>query len=178
VSHWLAPKRPGDPFLLLFRGSLPLYPMRGQLDPPMAQAARHTPTLSRIAQQGISYNRFHTTAMCSPTRAALLIGRNHQRVGAGQIAELANDWDGYSGTQPKTSAMVAEVLKDHGYRTAAFGKWHNTPAEQTTAGGGRSTLSRSRLRFRARVFRRDRRSLQSFRRIVADTQRHMECRTE
>ena len=95
----------------------------------------HTPTLSRIAQQGISYNRFHTTAMCSPTRAALLTGRNHQRVSAGQIAELANDWDGYSGVQPKTSAMVAEVLKDYGYSTAAFGKWHNTPAEQTTAAG-------------------------------------------
>jgi arylsulfatase A-like enzyme len=95
----------------------------------------HTPTLSRIAQEGISYNRFHTTAMCSPTRAALLTGRNHQRVGAGQIAELANDWDGYSGIQPKTSAMMAEVLKDYGYSTAAWGKWHNTPAEQTTAAG-------------------------------------------
>ena len=95
----------------------------------------HTPTLSRIANEGISYNRFHTTAMCSPTRAALLTGRNHQRVGAGQIAELANDWDGYSGVQPKTSAMVAEVLKDYGYSTGAWGKWHNTPAEQTTAAG-------------------------------------------
>ena len=62
----------------------------------------HTPTLSRIASGGISYNRFHTTAMCSPTRAALLTGRNHQRVSAGQIAELANDWDGYSGVQPKS----------------------------------------------------------------------------
>jgi arylsulfatase A-like enzyme len=89
----------------------------------------------RIAHEGISYNRFHTTAMCSPTRAALLTGRNHQRVGAGQIAELANDWDGYSGVQPKTSAMVAEVLKDYGYSTGAWGKWHNTPAEQTTAAG-------------------------------------------
>jgi hypothetical protein len=95
----------------------------------------HTPTLSRIAKEGISYNRFHTTAMCSPTRAALLTGRNHHRVSAGQIAELANDWDGYSGIQPKSSAMVAEVLKDYGYSTSAFGKWHNTPAEQTTAAG-------------------------------------------
>ena len=58
----------------------------------------HTPTLSRIAKEGISYNRFHTTAMCSPTRAALLTGRNHHRVASGQIAELANDWDGYTGT--------------------------------------------------------------------------------
>ena len=60
--------------------------------------------------------------MCSPTRAALLTGRNHQRVGAGQIAELANDWDGYSGIQPKTSAMVAEVLKDYGYSTGRLGQ--------------------------------------------------------
>jgi arylsulfatase A-like enzyme len=94
-----------------------------------------TPTMDRIAGDGITYNRFHTTAMCSPTRAALLTGRNHHRVGAGQIAELANDWDGYSGVQPKTSAMVAEVLKDYGYHTGAWGKWHNTPAEQTTAAG-------------------------------------------
>ena len=62
----------------------------------------NTPTLDRIAKEGISYNRFHTTAMCSPTRAALLTGRNHHRVGHGQIAELANDWDGYSGVIPKS----------------------------------------------------------------------------
>lgn len=95
----------------------------------------HTPNLDRIEKAGISYNRFHSTAMCSPTRASLLTGRNHHRVGNGQIAELANDWDGYSGTIPKSSATVAEVLKDYGYKTAAFGKWHNTPAEQTTAAG-------------------------------------------
>jgi len=94
-----------------------------------------TPTMDRLAKEGITYNRFHTTAMCSPTRAALLTGRNHHRVGAGQIAELANDWDGYSGVQPKTSAMVAEVLKDYGYHTGAWGKWHNTPAKDTTAAG-------------------------------------------
>jgi arylsulfatase A-like enzyme len=95
----------------------------------------HTPSLSKIAKEGISYNRFHTTAMCSPTRSALLTGRNHHRVANGQITELANDWDGYMGTIPKSSATVAEVLKDYGYHTAAWGKWHNTPAEQTTAAG-------------------------------------------
>ena len=95
----------------------------------------HTPTLSKIANEGISYNRFHTTAMCSPTRAALLTGRNEHRVANGQIAELANDWDGYMGVIPKSSATVAEVLKDYGYSTAAWGKWHNTSAEQTTAAG-------------------------------------------
>jgi len=94
-----------------------------------------TPTLDRVAKAGISYNRFHSTAMCSPTRASLLTGRNHTRVGNGQICELANDWDGFSGTIPKSSACVAEVLKDYGYNTSAFGKWHNTPAEQTTSKG-------------------------------------------
>ena len=88
-----------------------------------------TPTLSRLAREGISYNAFHTTAMCSPTRAALMTGRNHHRVGAGQIAELANDWDGYSGVIPKSSATIAEVLGYYGYATAAFGKDHNTPVD-------------------------------------------------
>ncbi|MBV8497941.1 MAG: arylsulfatase, partial [Candidatus Eremiobacteraeota bacterium] len=94
-----------------------------------------TKTLDKIAGEGITYNRFHTTAMCSPTRASLLTGRNHHRVGNGQIAELANDWDGYSGRIPRSSALAAEVLRDYGYCTAAFGKWHNTPAVETTAAG-------------------------------------------
>ncbi|WP_373507747.1 arylsulfatase [Thiocapsa sp.] len=95
----------------------------------------HTPTLSRIAGEGISYNTFHTTAICSPTRAALLTGRNHQRVGSGTIAERAVDWDGYTGVIPRTSATLAKVLGDYGYKSAAFGKWHNTPATDTTAMG-------------------------------------------
>jgi arylsulfatase len=95
----------------------------------------HTPTLTRVANDGISYNRFHTTAICSPTRAALLTGRNHQRVGSGTIAERAVDWDGYVGMIPKTSATIAETLRHYGYKTSAFGKWHNTPADQTTAMG-------------------------------------------
>ncbi|MFM9957531.1 MAG: arylsulfatase [Phycisphaerales bacterium] len=95
----------------------------------------HTPTLTRLSNEGISYNRFHTTSICSPTRAALLTGRNHQRVGSGTIAERAVDWDGYTGVMPMTSATVAEVLKNYGYKTSAFGKWHNTPADQTTAMG-------------------------------------------
>lgn len=95
----------------------------------------HTPTLSRLRDEGISYNRFHTTSICSPTRAALLTGRNHQRVGSGTIAERAVDWDGYTGVIPKTSATIAEILKNYGYKTSAFGKWHNTPADQTTAMG-------------------------------------------
>jgi arylsulfatase len=95
----------------------------------------HTPTMDRVATGGIALNRFHTTAMCSPTRASILTGRNHHRVGNGQIAELANDWDGYSGQIPRSSALVAEVLKDYGYSTGAWGKWHNTPAQETTVAG-------------------------------------------
>jgi len=95
----------------------------------------NTPAMERIMSEGIGFNRFHTTAMCSPTRAALLTGRNHHHVGAGQIAEFANDWDGYVGVQPKTAAMVPEVLRHYGYATGAWGKWHNTPATQTTAAG-------------------------------------------
>jgi len=95
----------------------------------------HTPNLTRLANDGISYNTFHTTSICSPTRAALLTGRNHQRVGSGTIAERALDFDGYTGVIPKSSATIAEVLHNYGYKTAAFGKWHNTPATETTAMG-------------------------------------------
>ena len=95
----------------------------------------NTPTLDRVAKMGISFNRFHSTAMCSPTRAALLTGRNATFVGNGQIAALANDFDGFTGIVPKSSAMVAEVLKDYGYNTGAWGKWHNTPEDQISSKG-------------------------------------------
>ena len=94
----------------------------------------NTPTFSKLADEGISYNAFHTTAMCSPTRAALMTGRNHNRVGFGQIAEFANDWDGYTGVIPKSSATIAEVLGYYGYASAAFGKDHNTPVDQLANG--------------------------------------------
>ena len=106
-----------------------------------------TPTLSRLAKTGISYNAFHTTAMCSPTRAALMTGRNHNRVGFGQIAEFANDWDGYTGVIPKSSATIAEVLGHYGYATAAFGKDHNTPVDQIANGPyDRTPTGRGRVR--------------------------------
>ena len=95
----------------------------------------NTPTLDRVAKMGVSFNRFHSTAMCSPTRASLLTGRNHTFVGNGQIAAIANDFDGFSGVIPKSSATVAEVLKNYGYNTGAWGKWHNTPEEQITSKG-------------------------------------------
>ena len=95
----------------------------------------NTPVMSKVYSEGIAYNEFHTTAICSPTRASLLTGRNHTRVGNGTIAERAVDWDGYTGIIPKEAATVAEVLKNYGYSTSAFGKWHNTPANQTTTQG-------------------------------------------
>src|ERR1700712_3292597 len=97
--------------------------------------AIHTPTLSRIADTGVRYNAFHTTAICSATRASLLTGRNPHRVESGTITEFASDFDGYTGEIPKSAATIPEVLKHYGYATAAFGKWHNTPALQTSAAG-------------------------------------------
>jgi len=95
----------------------------------------HTPALTRLRDLGVCFNAFHTTSICSPTRAALLTGRNHHRVGNGTIAERASDFDGYTGIIPRTSATMPEVLHHYGYKSAAFGKWHNTPANQTTAMG-------------------------------------------
>jgi arylsulfatase len=94
-----------------------------------------TPTLDRLAREGVSFNRFHTTAMCSPTRGALLTGRNHHALGQGQIASLVNDWDGYNGVMPTSAASIAKVLGYYGYATSAFGKWHNTPHNETSQAG-------------------------------------------
>lgn len=95
----------------------------------------HTPTLTRIADSGLRYNAFHTTAISSATRAALLTGRNHHRVANGTVTELAGDHPGYNGTIPKSAATMPRLLKDHGYSTAAFGKWHNTLAHEATPKG-------------------------------------------
>lgn len=94
-----------------------------------------TPNLTRLAQGGLRYNRFHVTALCSPTRAALLSGRNHHAVGFGNIAELAGGWPGYNATWPKSAASVARILQGNGYSTAAFGKWHLTPDDQQGPAG-------------------------------------------
>ena len=85
------------------------------------------PAVSEIAEEGISYNQFHTTALCSPTRAALLTGRNHHSVHMGGIAEVANSFPGYDSVIPAESATIAKILKEHGYSTSCFGKWHITP---------------------------------------------------
>ncbi|NOQ64938.1 MAG: sulfatase-like hydrolase/transferase, partial [Methyloprofundus sp.] len=95
----------------------------------------NTPTLTQLAKEGIKYNAFHTTAICSPTRASLLTGRNHHRVGYGQISEFASDWDGYIGSIPRETATLPQVLGAYGYTSAAFGKWHNTPTTDITPSG-------------------------------------------
>jgi arylsulfatase len=94
-----------------------------------------TPNLDRLAAHGLKYNRFHTTAMCSPTRAALLTGRNHHMVGNGAITDFAMGFPGYDGIIPKSAATVAEVLRLNGYNTAMFGKHHNVQPGATSAAG-------------------------------------------
>ena len=97
--------------------------------------AIHTPNFDRLAAAGLRYNNFHVNSLCSPTRAALLSGRNNHQVGFGTVAEGASGFPGYNSLWPRSAASVAEVLKDNGYETAAFGKWHNTPIWQTSRVG-------------------------------------------
>ncbi len=94
-----------------------------------------TPTLDRIAKAGLRYTQFHTTSLCSPTRAALITGRNHHSVGFGVIAELSTGYPGYDAVIQKNSATIGEILKENGYATSWFGKNHNTPSEQYSRAG-------------------------------------------
>lgn len=94
-----------------------------------------SPTVDKLASEGLRYNRFHTTALCSPTRAALLTGRNHHSVSSGVITETATGYDGYTGVIPRSAGTVAEVLRQNGYMTAWIGKNHNTPPWETSAAG-------------------------------------------
>jgi arylsulfatase A-like enzyme len=94
-----------------------------------------TPALDRVAKDGLRFTRFHTTALCSPTRAALLTGRNHHVAGTGVITEAATGYDGYTGIIGKNVGTVAEVLRQHGYATSWFGKNHNTPDWETSQVG-------------------------------------------
>ena len=91
-----------------------------------------TPALDRVASEGLRYTRFHTTALCSPTRAALLTGRNHHSAHTGTITEAATGYDGYTGMITKDVGTIAEVLRQHGYATSWFGKNHNTPDWETS----------------------------------------------
>jgi arylsulfatase A-like enzyme len=95
----------------------------------------NTPTAERLAATGLKYNRFHTTALCAPTRAALLTGRNHHTVGMGVITELATSAPGYNSLRPNTCAPLAQTLTLNGYSTAQFGKCHEVPVWQTSPMG-------------------------------------------
>jgi arylsulfatase A-like enzyme len=95
----------------------------------------HTPTAERLAAGGLEYNRFHTTALCSPTRQALLTGRNHHSVGMGGITEIASGSPGYSSVLPNTASPIARTLKLNGYATAQFGKCHEVPVWETSPAG-------------------------------------------
>src|SRR3954465_1249481 len=94
-----------------------------------------TPAFERLAANGLRYNRFHTTALCSPTRQALLTGRNHHSVGMGGITEIATSAPGYNSLRPNSAAPLAETLKLNGYSTAQFGKCHEVPVWQTSPMG-------------------------------------------
>jgi len=94
-----------------------------------------TPTAERIASNGLKYNRFHSTALCSPTRQALLTGRNHHTVGMGGITEIATGAPGYNSVLPNTAAPLAKTLKLNGYATAQFGKCHEVPVWETSSAG-------------------------------------------
>ena len=94
-----------------------------------------TPNYSRIAQEGVRYNRFHVAALCSPTRAALLTGRNSHAVGFGSVGEFSTGFAGYTAFVPDDCVPFPRILRDNGYSTAAFGKWHLTPDGQQGPSG-------------------------------------------
>jgi arylsulfatase A-like enzyme len=94
-----------------------------------------TPTFERLAANGLRYSRFHTTAMCSPTRQALLTGRNHHSVGMGSVSDMATAAPGYTSVRPNTAATIAETLRLNGYSTAQFGKCHEVPTWEYSSMG-------------------------------------------
>jgi arylsulfatase len=97
--------------------------------------AAATPELDKLAARGLRYNTFHVNSLCSPTRAALLTGRNNHQVGFGTVADNASGFPGYNAVWNKNTVSVAELLRRNGYSTAAFGKWHNTPTSEISPVG-------------------------------------------
>ncbi len=94
-----------------------------------------TPNIERVAESGLRYSNMHTTALCSPTRACVLTGRNHHSSGVACIMELATGYPGYDGRMPFENGMLPEMLLEHGYNTFCVGKWHLSPSEENTAAG-------------------------------------------
>ena len=123
VSHVEPPE--GAPNVLLA-----LIDDAGFGNPSTFGGAIDTPSYTRLAENGLRYNRFHVTALCSPTRAALLTGRNHHRVGFGMVGEFSGPFPGYNATLPRDCVPFVRTLQENGYLTGAFGKWHLTPDNQ------------------------------------------------
>jgi arylsulfatase A-like enzyme/uncharacterized membrane protein len=123
-----APERPPNVLLVLIDDA-------GFGGPDTFGGPIHTPNFSRVQKMGATYNRFHVTAVCSPTRAALLTGRNQHRVGFGSIAEYPGPFPGYTAAKPRSCAAFPRVLRENGYVTAGFGKWHLTPDNVQGAAG-------------------------------------------
>jgi arylsulfatase len=134
VADWtiVAPTKPpeGAPNVLIA-----LIDDAGFGGPTTFGGAIETPNLTRVQQMGLTYNRFHVTAVCSPTRAALLTGRNNHRVGFGSIAEYPGPFPGYTAAVPRSCAALPRILRENGYVTGGFGKWHLTPDNVQGAAG-------------------------------------------
>ena len=94
-----------------------------------------TPAMDRIAAQGLRYTNFHSTALCSPTRAAIITGRNHHSVGNGVVGEISTGFPGYNSIIPIEKGTIGTILKENGYATSWFGKDHNTPSFQSSQAG-------------------------------------------
>ncbi len=94
-----------------------------------------TPTFDQLGTEGLKFNHFHTTALCSPTRASLLSGRNHHNVNVGSVMEVATGFQGNQGIRPDNAKYIAETLRQNGYSTAAFGKWHETATWEVSVSG-------------------------------------------
>src|SRR5215208_3523640 len=103
-----------------------------------------TPNIDNLAANGLLYNNWHTTALCSPTRACLLTGRNHHSVGMGRVADLALGFPGHQGTIDRRHGFLSEVLTGAGYASYAVGKWHLTPEDETHMAAPRGTWPVSR----------------------------------
>ena len=134
VSDWSmlpGPKAPdGAPNVLIILIDDAGYGNAGTFGGPIA-----TPTMTRVREMGLAYNRFHVTALCSPTRASLLTGRNPHRVGFGTLCEWAAPYPGYTTVRPRTCAALPRILRENGYVTGGFGKWHITPFRELGAAG-------------------------------------------
>ena len=98
-----------------------------------------TPQIDALAADGLRLSNFHTTALCSPTRACLITGRNHHRSGMGRVADLATGFPGYWGRPPRENGFLSEILRAHGYATYSVGKWHLSPEDETNMAASRST---------------------------------------